>query len=85
MNKIKIDNINYVALRVDHGYFSGNHLVKDMYCIRGQREDALNWRIIEKSFSNKDDAIKTAKNLRGSAKIPIYDVNGYGIDNPYNN
>ena len=82
---IKLNNINYVSLRVDYGYITGNYMVRDMDCIRGQREDTLNWDMIEKSFTNRDDAINTAIKLRGSGKIDIFDVNGYGIDNPYNN
>lgn len=80
MNKIKIDGVNYVSLRVNHGYYSGNRLIEDMYCIKGQMANTLHWVTIEKSFTNREDAIKTAVNLRGTALIPIYDITGYSID-----
>jgi hypothetical protein len=67
----------FVALRIDSQYIEGMVVVNN-YCIRGQLKSTLNWMMIEKGFSSKEEAISRMKELNTDG-LDMYDSAGYGI------
>lgn len=67
----------FVALAIESQYIEGMVVVNN-YCVKGQLKSTLNWKMIEKGFHSKEEAINRMKELN-TDNLDMYDSAGYEI------
>lgn len=72
--------MNFVAFRVERGALENHRINHDLWTVRGQREEDLNWPVLE--ICETEEVAKawalTHRALNGvRGWCPVYDNNGY--------